>query len=56
MARSSNRFACARSSLIQHRSCLRTVARPHTAEEWDAWAAGDATGDEMATMIAFRGI
>jgi ribosomal protein S18 acetylase RimI-like enzyme len=28
----------------------------HTDEEWDAWAAGDATGDEMATMIAFRGI
>ena len=24
-------------------------------EEWDDWAAGDATGDVMATMIAFRG-
>jgi ribosomal protein S18 acetylase RimI-like enzyme len=25
-------------------------------EKWDAWAAGDATGDEMATMIALRGV
>jgi ribosomal protein S18 acetylase RimI-like enzyme len=25
-------------------------------EQWDAWAAEDATGDEMATMIAFRGV
>ena len=27
----------------------------YTDEEWDTWAAGDATGDVMATMIAFRG-
>ncbi len=27
----------------------------YTDDEWNAWAAGDATGDEMATMIAFRG-
>lgn len=28
----------------------------YTDEEWDSWAAGDATGDETATMIAFRGV
>jgi ribosomal protein S18 acetylase RimI-like enzyme len=28
----------------------------YTDEEWDAWAAGHATGDVMATMIAFRGV
>jgi ribosomal protein S18 acetylase RimI-like enzyme len=28
----------------------------YTDEEWDAWAAGDATGDVTATVIALRGI
>ena len=27
----------------------------YTDEEWNAWAAGHATGDDMATMIALRG-